>query len=84
MKKIKVEICIGTSCYLLGAHDLMEAVENLPQEIKKCIDLNAVTCLKTCGKGPNICINDVVLSGITPQRLLEIIHDTINDCNGIK
>ena len=82
MKKIKVEICVGTSCYLLGAHDLMEAVEHLPQEIKEYIDLNAATCLKTCGKGPNVRINDVVLSGITPERLIEIIHDNINENNG--
>lgn len=78
MEKITIEICIGTACHLLGGQDLIEAVERLPQDIKEYINLQGITCLKACGKGPNVRVNDVVFSGITPERLLEIIHDNIN------
>ena len=31
MEKIKVEICCGTACYLLGAAKLMNIEEELPE-----------------------------------------------------
>lgn len=77
MEKLLVEICIGTSCYLLGAQDLIGAMEGLPDDEKNKVDLQGVTCLKSCGKGPNARINGVVIPNITPEKLVEIVHDNI-------
>lgn len=77
MNNIVIEICVGTSCYLLGAQDLIRAVEELPCEQRSHIELRGVTCLKTCGKGPNVRIDGVVVAGMTPERLLTIIQDKL-------
>jgi len=77
MQKLTVEICIGTSCHLLGAQDLIDAIEDLPENERHLIDLQGVTCLKSCGKGPNVRINGVVVPNTTPEQLLEIVRDNI-------
>jgi len=72
-----VESCLGTSCHLLGAEDLLAVIQHLPQEIKNKIDLQAVTCLQHCGKGPNIRINGEIMMNMTPERLLQVIQQNI-------
>ena len=32
MEKVKVEICCGTACYLLGAANMMDLEDQLPAE----------------------------------------------------
>lgn len=77
MEKLTVEICVGTSCHLLGAQDLLDAINNLPEAKKARLEVSGVHCLKNCGKGPNVRINGVVLSGVTPERMLQVIDDNI-------
>lgn len=78
MNRLLLEICAGTSCYLLGSQDLIDAVETLPPEKRSKIDLRGVSCLKSCGQGPNVRINSVVLSNMTPEHLLQILHDNLS------
>lgn len=77
MEQLIVEICAGTSCYLLGSQDLIDALETLPPEKRSKIDLRGITCLKSCGQGPNVRIKGVVLSNMTPDRLLQAIEDNL-------
>lgn len=77
MEKLLVEICAGTSCYLLGSQDLIDAIETLPPEKRQRVDLRGVSCLTTCGKGPNVHVKGVVLSDMTPERLLQIVEDNL-------
>lgn len=73
MKTVSLEICVGTSCYLLGAQDLIDAVECLPNDMKSRINLLGVTCLKNCGQGPNARINGQVLTNLNPDKLIDIL-----------
>lgn len=75
MKKIKLEICQGTSCHLLGAQELLEALETLPDRRREAIDIQKVDCLKSCRQGPNIRIDGVTVSGLTADRLLGLLEE---------
>ena len=75
MAVVKIEICVGSACYLLGSQDLIEMIEDLPANIKANIDLRGSSCLKASGRGPNIRVNDELISGVTPEKLMEIIRD---------
>ena len=77
MEKLLIEICIGTSCYLLGSQDLIDALEELPDEVKSRINIQGVTCLNSCGKGPNIRVNGIVVPNVTPEQLMEIVQDNV-------
>jgi NADH:ubiquinone oxidoreductase subunit E len=77
MNKLLIEVCIGTSCHLMGAQDLINAIESLPPDERSMVELQGNTCLKSCGKGPNIRINGVMIPSITPDHLIEIIRDNL-------
>ncbi len=47
MDKIKVEICCGTACYLLGAANLMSIEDEIPVNF-----LEVMACPGGCQNGP--------------------------------
>lgn len=77
MRTLVIEICMGTACHLLGSQDIMDAVEALPADQRERIELRGATCLKTCRKGPNVRVNGVILSEMTPDRMLTVIADNL-------
>ena len=78
VKSLVVEICMGTACHLLGSQDLFNAVEALPADRRARIDLRGVACLQSCRKGPSVRINGVVLTEMTPDRLVGVINDNLS------
>lgn len=48
MEKVKVEICCGTACYLLGAATLMDLEDSLPADIRDKVSIEARPCLDLC------------------------------------
>ncbi len=48
MEKVKVEICCGTACYLLGAATLMDIEDSLPADIRDRVSIEARPCLDLC------------------------------------
>ncbi len=76
MEKVKVEFCTGTSCHLMGGHELkLYLTEH--KEFEGKIELVAQTCLGNCGKGPNIKINDTLYSNMNVVKLEEILYDIL-------
>ena len=75
MKRIKIELCQGTSCHLLGCRELVEALNSLPSSRRDLIDLCMADCLKSCRKGPNVRINGTIFSGMTPDGLLATLEE---------
>lgn len=77
MKSLIVEICVGTSCLLLGSQDLFEAVAALPLDKRERVDLREVACFQSCRQGPNVRMKGVLLSGMTPNRLVGMIEENL-------
>ena len=75
MRKVKVEICRGTSCHLLGSQELLAAVKSLPPERQEQLEISMLDCLKSCRQGPNVRIDGKVLSGLTPEELVLLLQD---------
>ena len=48
MDKIPVRVCIGTTCYLLGASKLVDLENRLPAAWKGRVDVSGSTCLDLC------------------------------------
>ena len=61
-EKLKVKVCVGTSCYLRGAtdvlHNLLKRAEK--DDWKNNVDISATFCFEKCDKGPTVCIGDKV------------------------
>ncbi len=83
MTKITVEICCGTACYILGASQLIELENTLPEDCRDKVEFLARPCLELCerdniGGAPFVRINDSeVISEATPdkvtKRILELL-----------
>lgn len=77
MEKIKVEICIGTSCHLLGAMDISLVLDDLAVELSEKLEITKRTCLDNCGHGPGLCINGKLYQGMTVDELRHIIKQLL-------
>ncbi|MCR5413745.1 MAG: NAD(P)H-dependent oxidoreductase subunit E [Kiritimatiellae bacterium] len=79
--KVKVEICCGTACYLLGAMRLMDLTENLPKDLVGLVEFEAKACLGKCerdeiGCAPYVRFNGTEWMGnATPERVVERIRE---------
>ncbi len=47
-EKLLVEICVGTTCFVLGAAALQSLEDFLPSEIKDKVDVVGSPCLNCC------------------------------------
>jgi NADH:ubiquinone oxidoreductase subunit E len=74
---LTVELCMGTACHLMGAQELMDAVDSLPVEMRLQIEVKGITCHKKCGKGPNVKINGELLNNATPEKLKEVLQNKL-------
>ena len=76
METIKVEICCGTACYLLGAASLMTLEDDLPAGLRGKVEVEARTCLGLCekdnlGTAPYVRINGAeTMSQATPEKVI--------------
>jgi NADH:ubiquinone oxidoreductase subunit E len=66
MKKIKVTVCTGTACFVMGASDLMLLKEKLPEELRDKVEVVGCTCMNECkgdknGMPPYVKIGDEVM-----------------------
>ncbi len=51
MKKLRVEICVGTTCHIFGSSELLRLEEFIPGKYKDLVEVAASPCLKACDKG---------------------------------
>ena len=83
MNTIKVEICCGTACYLLGAAKMMNIEDELPEECRGRVEVEARTCLELCerdnlGGAPYVRFNgSEIMSQATPEKVVARIRELV-------
>ncbi len=72
---VKVTICMGSSCFSRGNNHNLAAVRAwLADHNKEAdVELKGCRCGGACGDGPNIWINEVCTSGVTPETVPELL-----------
>ena len=75
MDKIKVEICCGTTCYLLGAGKLLALESELPAPWRPRVEFVAIPCLERCerenlGQAPFARVAGRIIANANAERLL--------------
>lgn len=78
-QKVDVAVCVGTSCYLKGSYNLLQGLLKLIKEhkLEDKVSVGATFCLERCSQGPNIRINDEVISGVNDENLERIFEEEI-------
>lgn len=78
MQKIRVQICMGTTCFIMGASHLEQLSDALDASIAEQIEIKGCHCLSCCGdtskgKPPFVMVQDEYVSEATIERVLAAI-----------
>lgn len=79
-RKLMVNVCLGTSCYLRGAQDLLSAlIKHLEEHhLDDRVDVKASFCYERCDRGPVVTVGDTVLEHCTLPMALEVLERELN------
>lgn len=78
--KYKINVCLGTACYVKGSGKILEKiVEILKIKSGECtpdglFSLDACRCVGACGLAPVIMINEEVYGRLTPDDIPNILQ----------
>ena len=83
-EKIKVSVCLGTSCYTKGSYEILEKLIALSnnEEWAKNLEIKGTFCLENCGKAPNVLINDRIVGEATIEKIKEVALSEIREKQG--
>ena len=83
--KYEIAICMGTACYVKGAGEILERIEQklnvksggISPDGKFSID--ATRCIGACGLAPVLTVNGTVYGRLVPSDVDKILDKYIND-----
>ncbi len=80
MATVNVEICMGTTCYVMGSAQLAGIAERLPEEWKDKVSVKGMRCTGACqktdqyGRAPFVKVNDQIISEADEGKVLAAIR----------
>jgi len=84
--KIKITICTGTHCFVMGGSDLLLLDECMPEEMKDLVEIEGSNCLEVCedrskGKAPFVQINGELIDQASIPKILKYLEELVNNVN---
>lgn len=80
---VTVEICTGTTCFVMGGGHLLNLQEELPERLKGRVEIIGAHCLKVCdnphcGRPPFARVNRALISDASIESLIEACDRALN------
>lgn len=79
-KKISVKVCLGTTCFVMGASNLQELIDTIPKKYGDKVEITGVSCLGLCSidwefsKAPYVKVDDEIIKEATVDKVLSAIE----------
>ena len=72
---IKVELCMGSSCFARGNSSVLSAIENYINEndLGDRVELEGHLCLGKCNTGPHVAINGKEYSALDEENVIDLL-----------
>lgn len=69
-----VTVCVGSSCYLRGAHKVAETLQQAinTHDLNARVELQGSFCMNRCKEGVAVSVNDRALPRATPENVTEL------------
>ncbi len=83
MAEVNVEICMGTTCYVMGSAQLAGIAERLPEEWQGRVSVKGMRCSGACqksdqyGRAPFVKVNDKIISEADEGKVLAAIREAL-------
>lgn len=76
---ITIFVCLGSSCYLKGAYDVIAAFEKAIQGagLEGRVELKGAFCLNHCTDGVTVKIGEELISGVRSTDVPSLFEDRI-------
>ena len=77
-----IQVCVGSSCYLKGSHEIVELLQKSVEEhkLENEVTLTGSFCIGKCNRvGVTVQVNDDVHVGITRDNFREFFKKNILD-----
>ena len=86
--RVKVSICTGTTCYLMGGAHLLTFDEMLDPCTAQDVEIVGSHCLGLCnnegsGKPPFVKVNDHIISDATLNKVLDKVREEIEELSHV-
>lgn len=75
-----IQICVGSSCYLKGSHELVELFQKEIEKRSLAADITLAGCFCTgkCNRdGVTVTVNDTIYTGVTPAGFDEFFRENV-------
>ena len=78
--KVKIELCMGSSCFARGNSSILSAIESYANEkgVSDRIELEGQRCLGRCNSGPHISINGKEYSALDAENIVDLISKELS------
>jgi len=76
---ITVTVCVGSSCHVRGARDIIQLFKRLIEEegLQDKVRLKGSFCMERCTEGVNMDIDGEILSARSVDEAHEIFHERV-------
>lgn len=80
MEKVKINICMGSSCFARGNEAILDVIKEYLTErgLRDSVEFKGHLCKNLCNEGPNVEINGVMHSGVTEDSIVEILNKVMS------
>ena len=83
MKKVKVQICQGTTCFVMGGDIVKSMLDTIEKKYADKIEITSVRCLGLCdksdafSKAPYVCVEDEIISSANLEKVTQAIESRL-------
>ena len=84
-KKISVQVCLGTTCFVMGSANLQELIDLVPRKYGDKVEVTGANCLGLCSieweysKAPYVKVDDDVIKEATVEKVLAAIDEKLKN-----
>ncbi len=85
MEKIEVEICMGTTCFIMGGESMQELASILQRKYPDKVDTKGIVCHGLCNtdcqysKAPYVKVAGDVISEATVDKVLSAVNKKLGE-----
>lgn len=84
MNQVKITICVGTACYVLGGAELLGMMDQLTEKFGDRVMCEGSPCLGFCklsrnNKAPFAVVNNKLLEETTPESLMKAVEEALSE-----
>jgi NADH-quinone oxidoreductase subunit G len=79
-KKLTVEVCVGTNCYVKGSQKLISEVLNYIEKkgLSNAVAVKATFCMEKCNEGPNVKLAGETMNTTDSDEIIKLIKEKLN------